>query len=385
MQVGWFSEADCDLDAFKSEIDGLRDAWDGAPCAVEVVKDVPIYDCAALRAGRNGANSDRELMREWAGIFANGPGVLVLRGAVPDTAVVDAATAVFAAILDDQRESGDGGGDHFGTNDRIWNSLEKLCLRAPDVFAAYHGNIILDLAARAWLGPNYQMTAQVNLVHPGGEPQQAHRDYHLGFQTNDVAKDYPIAAHLFSPQLTLQGGIAHCDMPIEAGPTQFLPFSQTYAPGYLAYRLPAFQDYANDYFVQLPLQKGDAIFFNPAMYHAAGGNRSAEIERLANLFQVSSAFGRAMESIDRHAMCLALYPSLSDKKASGALDDESIDAAIAAAAEGYSFPTNLDSDPPIGGLAPKTQADLMREGLAKGWPLGMLKAELDALEERRRP
>ena len=35
----------------------------------------------------------------------------------------------------------------------------------------------------AWLGPNYQMTAQVNLVHPGGDFQQAHRDYHLGFQT----------------------------------------------------------------------------------------------------------------------------------------------------------------------------------------------------------
>ena len=32
------------------------------------------------------------------------------------------------------------------------------------------------------------MTAQINLVHPGGSAQQAHRDYHLGFQTLKVQK-----------------------------------------------------------------------------------------------------------------------------------------------------------------------------------------------------
>ena len=32
-----------------------------------------------------------------------------------------------------------------------------------------------------------------------------------------------------------------------------------------------------------------------------------------------------------------------------------IKAAIAATGEGYSFPTNLDNDPPKGGLAPETQ------------------------------
>ena len=54
------------------------------------------------------------------------------------------------------------------------------------------------------------------------------------------------------------------------------------------------------------LRKGDAVFFNPALIHAAGENRSEGIQRMANLLQVSSAFGRAMESI---AARLSLAPT----------------------------------------------------------------------------
>jgi hypothetical protein len=42
-----------------------------------------------------------------------------------------------------------------------------------------------------------------------------------------------------------------------------------------------------------------------------------------------------------------------------------IDNVIAASAEGYPFPTNLDSNPPVGGLAPRSQADYLRECLAQ--------------------
>ena len=62
--------------------------------------------------------------------------------------------------------------------------------------------------------------------------------------------------------------------------------------------------------MQLPLAKGDAAFFNPALFHAAGTNRSKDIRRMANLLQVSSAFGRAMESMDRTRMSATLYPAL---------------------------------------------------------------------------
>ena len=53
---------------------------------------------------------------------------------------------------------------------------------------------------------------------------------------------------------------------------------------------------------------GDLLFFSPAVMHAAGTNKSSDIYRLANLLQISSAFGRAMETIDRQAMSLATQP-----------------------------------------------------------------------------
>ena len=207
------------------------------------------------------------------------------------------------------------------------------------------------------------MTAQVNLVHPGGTAQQAHRDYHLGFQTAEVSSLYPSHVHELSPALTLQGAIAHCDMPVESGPTKLLPFSQAYLPGYAAWRREDFRDVFERKYVQLPLKKGDAIFFSPAIFHAAGSNISSNIHRMANLLQVSSAFGRAMETIDRTKMCVLTYT-----RAKKHFDDETlsifkIKAAVAAIAEGYSFPTNLDNDPPKGGLAPETQQALFLRAL----------------------
>jgi len=49
----------------------------------------------------------------------------------------------------------------------------------------------------------------------------------------------------------------------------------------------------------MPLEKGDAVFFNPALLHAAGSNHATDIRRMANLQQISSAFGRPMETVDR--------------------------------------------------------------------------------------
>ena len=91
-----------------------------------------------------------------------------------------------------------------------------------------------------------------------------------------------------------------------------------------------------------------------------------------------------MEAIDRSAMCVAIYPALQTLHAAGRLDATALDAAIAAAAEGYPFPTNLDTDPPQGGLAPKSQAEIMRDALTQGSDLDTVKAMLAALDERRR-
>ena len=141
-------------------------------------------------------------------------------------------------------------------------------------------------------------------------PQVPHRDYHLGFVDVDHWQAYPAHLHRMSPALTLQGAVAHCDMPLESGPTMLLPYSQQFEAGYVAFDRPEFIEFFAEHHVQLPLRKGDAVFFNPALYHGAGENTSTDIRRMANLLQISSPFGRAMESLDRTAMVRAVYPAL---------------------------------------------------------------------------
>jgi ectoine hydroxylase-related dioxygenase (phytanoyl-CoA dioxygenase family) len=365
----WYTEADCDLDDFAHLVSQKTSLAD-YPHATAIEKNVVIYDSAKVVVATKTAEGRKALLAEICDAFSSGPGVAVFKGAYRDLAVIDRATEVFAGIIEEQHRENTGGGDHFakpGANDRIWNSLEKHCLVDPENFAHYYANEIVALVSEAWLGPHYQMTAQVNRVNPGGAAQKSHRDYHLGFQSVSEIERFPSHVHHLSPVLTLQGAVAHCDMPLESGPTLFLPFSQQYALGYLVSGRQEFQDFFNQHHIQLPLEKGDVVFFNPALIHGAGTNRSKDILRTANLLQVSSAFGRAMETVNRERISAKLYPVLKAMLADGRIDQHSVDNAIASTAEGYSFPTNLDRDPPMGGLAPKTQAALFKEALAAGW------------------
>jgi ectoine hydroxylase-related dioxygenase (phytanoyl-CoA dioxygenase family) len=356
------------------------------PQASTVEQNVLVYDGARLRRELSDPAGRRRVQAEWVRALHDGPGIVVLAGAFDDTSALDAATRQFEAIIAGQRAAGGAAGDHFaaaGQNDRIWNALEKLALRAPEVFAAYYANDLLAAVCHAWLGPGYQVTSQVNVVNPGGAAQSPHRDYHLGFQTDAQAARFPAHAHRLSPMLTLQGAVAHTDMPVPAGPTMYLPHSQKYLPGYLAWRRPEFREYFEASRVQLPLAKGDAVFFNPALFHAAGANHTTDVHRMANLLQVSSAFGRAMEAVDRDGMSAALFPALVAMREAGA-PPTSIANVIAACAEGYPFPTNLDLDQPVGGLAPPTQAELLGQAVAEGWPVSRLEAGLGEWAARRR-
>ncbi|MEV3910027.1 phytanoyl-CoA dioxygenase family protein [Streptomyces canus] len=376
----WLSEQDCDLDSFRALVERAADPAD-YPHAAAVERNVLLYDAERVR----GAKDRREVQEELVRALADGPGVVVFQGAFPDHAVVDRFTEVFDSLIREQYAAGTTAGDHFakpGANERVWNALEKAALYDPSAFADYYANPVLALVSEAWLGPGYQVTSQVNVVNPGGLAQTVHRDYHLGFLSDEVAAAYPAHVHRLSPVLTLQGAVAHCDMPVESGPTLYLPFSQMFEPGYLAWRRPEFQAYFKEHHVQLPLAKGDAVFFNPALFHAAGTNRTTDVRRMANLLQVSSAFGRAMETVDREAVSNAVYPALLRRRTDGA-DAEWLDNVIAASAEGYPFPTNLDSDPPVDGLAPPSQADLVRRALAEGWTPRTLRDELRAGADRR--
>jgi hypothetical protein len=58
--------------------------------------------------------------------------------------------------------------------------------------------------------------------------------------------------------------------------------------------------------------------------------------------------------------------------------------AVAASAEGYAFPTNLDRDQPLGGMAPPSQADVVLSALADGVGPAELHRRVDAQVEARR-
>jgi len=376
----YLSPDECNLEEFIQQVTRTLTPQE-VPQAHDIHNNIPVYDVIQLDL----TGDTRALKAEWAHVFLKSAGVLLLKNAFPDTSCIDTASTIYERIIADEKAADGGKADHFaasGANDRIWNSAQKLCHQDPKVFAQYFGNLAIDAACEAWLGPNYQMTAQVNLVRPGGAAQSPHRDYHLGFQPRDVAASYPAHVHDLSPVLTLQGAVAHVDMPIESGPTKLLPFSQSYRHGYLAFTLPEFRAFFEENFVQVPLQKGDVLFFNPALFHAGGANVSQDIQRMANLLQVSSAYGRSLENLDRQSMTHHLYEVLA--RGDHGLSAPQVDAAISACAEGYSFPTNLDTDPPIGGLAPETPAALCRRALANEMPVQEFNAALTALYARKK-
>jgi ectoine hydroxylase-related dioxygenase (phytanoyl-CoA dioxygenase family) len=376
----WIDEAHLRLDDFRAEVLRATDPAD-YPLASDVRSNVLVYSAATV------ATADRRaLQSELIRALADGPGVVAFDGAF-DAGVVDRASEAFLTIIDAQRAAGDAAGDHFGkpgANDRIWNAAQKLALQDPQVFADYYANNALAVVCQAWLGPRYQVTSQVNVVNPGGNQQVPHRDYHLGFVPDEHLVDYPAHLHRTSAALTLQGAVAHCDMPVESGPTMLLPFSQRFEGGYIAFNRPEFIDFFAEHHVQVPLAKGDAVFFNPALYHGAGSNVSTDIRRIANLLQVSSPFGRAMEALDRTAMVRAVYPALRAMKAAGRLQRELLNAVVATA-EGYAFPTNLDNDQPIGSLAPPSQVDTVLAALAEDLTADQLDVALRDQEDRRKP
>jgi ectoine hydroxylase-related dioxygenase (phytanoyl-CoA dioxygenase family) len=374
----------CSLDDFVALVDQTTDISDYR-YASGVEQNVVVYQADGLReAVEIDARAAIDIRRELAHVLAAGPGIFTISGAF-DVETVDRAGGAFRNLIQLEKEQGLGSGDHYakpGANDRVWNALEKLAVAEPEIFVDYYANDMVALGALAWLGPNYQISSQINVVNPGGEAQQPHRDYHLGFMTDEMAEQYPAHAHRLSPVLTLQGAVAHCDMPVDSGPTMYLPHSQKYEPGYLAWRRPEFVEYFERRRSQVPLAKGDLVYFNPALYHAAGANRTTTVHRMGNLLQISSSFGRSMETIDRLRMTKAVYPALRKAKDTG-MSRAGLGYAIAACAEGYAFPTNLDSDPPIGGLTPASQQDLVRQALSGGHSVGQLIGQLEALRRRQ--
>lgn len=370
----------------------------------EISHNIPIYDLPALEHQTVTADTISRLQDEWHHILHTGPGVVVLRGMYDParySSVLSATNEAFDRIIAREKQSTSSRGDHFaasGTNDRIWNAFSKHASEDPPSFVDYYSNPWLASVCTAWLGPGYRVTAQVNAVHPGGKAQDSHRDYHLGFQEVDICARYPASTQQASQFLTLQGAVAHTKMPESSGPTRFLPFSQTYAPGYLSWRRDEFRAFFQENYVALPLHLGDAVFFNPALFHAAGANEmdtaTGGFRRVANLLQISSAFSKPMETIDSIPLIercwkhlVERYNAAGQQVADQDLNPErfstaarEIRAFIQAVAEGYPFPTNLDRRPPATrGMTPDTEQDVLVRGLVNGWDCGTVVAVLERM------
>ena len=382
----WLTKAGCSLDVFRALVEQTPDRSRYPRCAA-IQNRVPIYDADDIRKMLDAPDAINDVMGEWNSILNDGPGLVVFKRAYSDTSIVDDATAVLQSIIDAEAAAKPSRGDHFGKageNARVWNAHEKLCKANPDVFVRYNANPIISLISRAWLGPLYQVTAQVNVVYPGGAAQTPHRDYHMGFQPIEQLERYPANAHRLSASLTLQGAIAHCDMSVESGTTKLLPYSQLYLSGYLATLIDEFRAYFEAHYVQLPLEKGDALFFNPALFHAAGSNKTRDVSRFANLLQVGSGYGRSIECVDRARISKAVFPVLSRMTKAGELGPHEVECVIAASAEGYPFPTDLDVDSPLSGLAPASQQEILRQALAENWPAARFEAAIDSYVAVRR-
>jgi ectoine hydroxylase-related dioxygenase (phytanoyl-CoA dioxygenase family) len=379
----WLTAADCKLDEFRKVVERetrLRDY----PHADTVSQGALLYG-EKLAADIASPAGRRDVQGELADALLNGPGVVVFKHAFkPD--VLNRAAACYDDLIRQQKAQGVQTGDHFakpGSNDRLWGALEKLAVADPEAFIDYFANDVIALVSAAWLGPNYQVISEPNVVNPGSEAQRPHRDYHLGNMGTEMAEAFPAHVHRYSPMLTLQAAIAHCDMPTEAGPTMYLPHSQKYEHGFLAANLQEFQDYFDAHYVQVPLEKGDAVFFNPALLHGAGANRTTDVHRMANLLQISSAFSRPSATVDTESVVTAIYASLRARRKTGA-SERYLRNVVTASSEGYPFPTNLDRDRPVASLAPESQAQLLWRALEQDWDDESLRAELAAQAERRR-
>ncbi len=352
------------------------------PLASGVEENVPIYDCASFDL--TDASSTDKLQDELHHNLTSGPGVYILRNFFADATVIDATNRAFEEIITREHEASGTKGDHFApgnANARIWNAFSKHALQDPESYVQYFSNPWFKLVCDSYLGPGYKITTQVNIVRPGGKAQRPHRDYHLGFQTDEDVVAWPKAVHQMSGLLTLQGAVAHTDMPLESGPTRLLPYSQTFGEGFRSYRRPEFIEYFESNHVSVAMRKGDAVFFSPSLFHAAGENTTANFDRSANLIQVSSAFGKTMETIDSLPLIDKTYDLLATKYRAKGLSME-VDAFIRAVAEGYPFPTNLDCRPPApGGMAPESEQQILRRGLIEGWDRETMMSELGEMRE----
>ena len=97
--VGYFDRESCDLDEFKV-LTSPNLLVDAVPHAATVENNVPVYDMQVLRPMLEQPDARQALLAEWGWVLDKSAGVIALKRAYPDTAVIDRATDVFRQIID---------------------------------------------------------------------------------------------------------------------------------------------------------------------------------------------------------------------------------------------------------------------------------------------
>lgn len=93
--IAYYDPDTCDLGEFTELID-QETQREQVPHAAAIEKNIPIYDMVNLRSALEDDRTRREVMAEWAQVLRSGAGVVALKGAYADTAVLDEATRIAA-------------------------------------------------------------------------------------------------------------------------------------------------------------------------------------------------------------------------------------------------------------------------------------------------
>ena len=199
------------------------------------------------------------------------------------------------------------------------------------------------------------------------------------------SSEYPTHVHLLSPVLTLQGAVAHSDMPVESGPTMYLPYSHQYDA-----RLPRLAAAGVPRLLRRALR--------PA---AAGQGRRGVLQpgavprrRHQRLAPTSSASRTCSRSPRRSAArwrpsTACKSPGRSTRRWSPARPQAST-ATLRSTTPSRRPPRATRSRPtstatsPSDGLTPPSQAEVVRQALAEDWLAEALGEAFAAYDERRR-
>ena len=146
-----------------------------------------------------------------------------------------------------QRVEGGGAGDHFapfGVNERVLERAgEARGDRARGVRRLLRQRRHRRRSRPRGSGRTTRSPRRSTSSNPAARRRAATATTTWASCTPRRSRAFPEHVQQLSPVLTLQGAVAHSDMPLESGPTMYLPHSQKYVPGYIAMNRPDFQEY----------------------------------------------------------------------------------------------------------------------------------------------